>query len=106
MKNVFLRFFREHHGLNKRQVARSLGITSAKYNELETGQRAMTPDHAKALQEMYNTEAYYFMESSRQLELFHAREAIIKTLQAENKKLNQLMEDGYELLHQSKLNQS
>jgi transcriptional regulator with XRE-family HTH domain len=102
MENVLMQVCRETHNLTKRQVARKLGIPAMEYYELETAKMAMTPQHAKGLEELYNIKSHYFLESSRQLELLRTRNEIIKQQKEELKQLNQLMERGYDFVHQSK----
>ena len=106
MENVLLQVCRETHNLSKRQVARKLGIPATQYYELETAKLAMTPEHGKALEVLYNIKAHYFLESSRQLELLRTRKEIIKQQKDELKQLNGLMEGGYEVIHQSKASAS
>ena len=93
---------RDMYGMTELRIAEELGITPDEYIELETGALAMTPEQAEALAQVFDIDSGPFLESSRQLELLLTREEIIKTLQEENKKLNALMEGGYELIHQSK----
>lgn len=97
---------RETHNLTKRQVARKLGIPATDYYDLETAKLAMTPEHGKALEALYNVKSHYFLESSRQLELLRTRNEIIKQQKDELKRINDLMEGGYEVIHQSKASAS
>lgn len=102
MENVLMQVCREMHNLTKRQVARKLGIPATDYYDLETAKLAMTPGQAQALETLYNIKSHYFLESSRQLELLRARNEIIKQQKDELKRLNALMEGGYDVIHQSK----
>lgn len=102
MENVLMQVCREMHNLAKRQVAAKMGIPTTEYYELETAKMAMTPKHAKALEDLYNIKPHHFLEASRQLEQIRLQKEIIKVQKDENKKLNRLMESGYEFIHQSK----
>lgn len=102
MKNVLLRLCRKTHRMSKGQIACELNITPDQYGELENGVITMTPARAKGLEKLYNIPARYFLESARQLDLLKTREEVIKHLNAENERLNRVMETGYELLHQSR----
>lgn len=102
MENVLMQVCRETHNFTKRQVARKLGIPATEYYELETSKMAMTPQHAKALEDLYNIKSHYFLEASRQLKLIRTQREIIRQQKDEVKQLNELMEGGYDLVHQSK----
>jgi transcriptional regulator with XRE-family HTH domain len=102
MENVLMQVCREMHNLTKRQVARKLGIPSTQYYELETSKLAMTPEHGKALETLYNIKSHYFLEASRQLEQIRTQKEIIKQQKDELKRAYAVMEGGYDLMHQSK----
>ncbi|THU41873.1 helix-turn-helix transcriptional regulator [Niastella caeni] len=102
MENVLMQVCRETHNLTKRQVARKMGIPSTQYYELETAKLAMTTEHGKALENLYNIKSHYFLEAARQLEQIRTQKEIIKQKKDELKRLNDLMEGGYEFIHQSK----
>ena len=102
MENVLMQVCREMHNLSKRQVARKMGIPTTEYYDLETAKSAMTPAQGKALENLYNIKSHYFLEASRQLELLRARNEVIKQQKDDLKRLNDLMEGGYAVVHQSK----
>ncbi|OQP49076.1 hypothetical protein [Niastella populi] len=102
MENVLMQVCREMHNLTKRQVARKLGIPATDYYDLETAKLAMTPVHGKALETLYNIKSHYFLEASGQLDQIRTLKEIIRQQKDELKRINALMEGGYELLHQDR----
>lgn len=83
MKNVVMQLCRETNGYSEQQVADKLGMTPDEYTELETSAVYMSPERAGQLSALYNIDAEYFLESSRQLELLDARAEVIKHFGAE-----------------------
>jgi len=102
MENVLMQVCREMHNLTKRQVAHKMGIPTPEYYELETAKISMTREHGKALEAIYNIKFNYFIQASEQIEEIRTLREIIKQQKEELKRLNQLMEGGYEFIHQSK----
>jgi transcriptional regulator with XRE-family HTH domain len=102
MENILMQVCREMHNLSKRQVAHKMGILTPEYYELETAKLAMTHEHGKALEAIYNIKSHYFIEASEQIEQIRTLKEIVKQQKDELKRLNELMEGGYELIHQSK----
>jgi hypothetical protein len=101
-KNVLMRLCRDMHNLNEQQVAKKLKLSLKKYRDLESGIDVMTDEQAQILGETYNIDASYFMEAAHQLELLVMKDAVILSLQQENKQLNEFMEKGYDFVHQCK----
>lgn len=106
MENLLMRYCRLSHGLNKKQVAEKLGLTLRQYAEIETGAVPITPKQATRLAKLYKTKALYFIEASDQLQTLMGCRAMMSILKSDNERLNELLEDGYALIHESKQRQS
>jgi DNA-binding XRE family transcriptional regulator len=106
MQNTILVLLRNSKHYRKSQVAAKLGITYQEYVAIENGEEMMTYEIAKQLGKLYSIKGKICYEAARQLDLLITRGEVIKHLNDENKRMDALLEGGYELLHSSKLKAS
>ncbi|MBO9565724.1 MAG: helix-turn-helix transcriptional regulator [Niastella sp.] len=102
MYNVLLRFCRIRQGLDKKDIAAKLGIALSDYKQLEAGTSPLNVKQATILAKLYKTKPSYLLDAADQLETLHTRAQIIQILKSDNERLNELMTEGYELIHESK----
>lgn len=103
MENVLMRLCRHTHGMTRKQAARKLGMSLNDYRELETAEATLTPKQARQLSKLYGIGASYFEEAARQLETLHTRAQVIQILKSDNERLNELMQEGYAMIHEAKM---
>ena len=81
MKNQLLLYCRKSKELSKKSVARKIGVSLSKYKDFETGDILMSRKVAKRLSRLYKMgKAPYIYDSASQLDVTHARLAIIRNL--------------------------
>lgn len=81
MKNQLLLYCRKSKKLSAKSVARKIGIPFSKYKKIEKGDILMSQKVAKRLSRLYKMgKAPYIYDSACQLDVLHARLAIIQNL--------------------------
>ena len=65
--------FLEPLGLTQRELAARLGVSYPRVNELVHGRRAVTPDTALRLEQLFGVEAQFWLNLQLALDLFHAK---------------------------------
>jgi addiction module HigA family antidote len=60
-------------GLTQREVAKRLGISYPRLNEVIHGRRGVTPDTAMRLEQLFGMEAQFWLNLQMGWDLFHAQ---------------------------------
>jgi addiction module HigA family antidote len=64
--------FLEPLGLTQREVAKRLGVSYVRFNELVNGRRGVTPDTALRLARLFGTTPEFWLNGQRNLDLWLA----------------------------------
>ena len=72
---ILLKDFIEAYGFTQAEVAKRLGISYPRLNEIVRGRRGVTPDTALRLERMFGASAAFWLNGQRDWDLWHAMHA-------------------------------
>lgn len=76
---MLLKEFLEPLGLTQTQLAKHLGWTQTKVNEIARGRRGVTPETALAFAQVFGTSADFWLNLQQNHDLWQAQRRVTKT---------------------------